>query len=510
MRVTLISPCAQIHAAFGMRTLSSYLREKGHPTRLIFLPDFNDYSENLVASPGVYRDAALRDLFPLCADSDLIGISLMTAFYEKAVWITQNLKSRLNKTILWGGPHPTCKPEESLKFADLACIGEAEETLLELADRASRGEDLSNVRGLWMRKNGDLIRNATRPLETNLDRYPMPDYSMTDHHILWGDHIVPLTHEISQAFSRPFYPANDFGKHGYLTLTSRGCPHQCAYCHNSMMKDLYSGQKYLRWRSIPHFMSELMEIRRSMPYIDFLYICDDLFLARKPDELREFSMEYREKIGLPFMCCTDPLSLTEEKMNLLTDAGMIGIQMGVESGSSTIQSLFNRKTMNNERMMRSMKLINQFRNRVVPYYDFIVDTPYEKDSDKVETLKLISGIPKPYRLGIYALVMLPGTKLYMKAIADGLIRDEVKDVYQKHFFIREPGYLNLLILLAQNIRFPGRLLRFLVCAPMVSLMNNRLMRSVIRHFYVFSKRIHGRFIAPRRNPSLEYLKSHYQ
>ena len=53
MRITLISPCAQIHAAFGMRTLSSYLREKGHQTRLIFLPDFNDYSENLVASPGV-------------------------------------------------------------------------------------------------------------------------------------------------------------------------------------------------------------------------------------------------------------------------------------------------------------------------------------------------------------------------------------------------------------------------------------------------------------------------
>jgi hypothetical protein len=73
--------------------------------------------------------------------------------------------------------------------------------------------------------------------------------------------------------------------------------------------------------------------------------------------------------------------LEEEKMNLLTDAGMVGIQMGVESGSSAIQSLFDRKTMNNERMMRA----------------------------------------------------------------------------------------------------------------------------VIRHFYVFSKRMHGRFIAPRRNPSLEYL-----
>lgn len=67
--------------------------------------------------------------------------------------------------------------------------------------------------------------------------------------------------------------------------------------------------------------------------------------------------------------------------------------------------------MNNDRMMRTMHVINKFRSRVLPYYDFIVDTPYETDADKAATLRFISRIPKPYRLGIYALVLLPGTKL---------------------------------------------------------------------------------------------------
>jgi hypothetical protein len=95
-----------------------------------------------------------------------------------------------------------------------------------------------------------------------------------------------------------------------------------------MMKGLYPGQRYLRWRSVAHFMDELVEIRRGMPYIDFLYICDDLFLARPLEELRQFAAEYIEKIQLPFMCCTDPLALTEDKMKILADAGMVGIQMG--------------------------------------------------------------------------------------------------------------------------------------------------------------------------------------
>jgi radical SAM superfamily enzyme YgiQ (UPF0313 family) len=275
------------------------------------------------------------------------------------------------------------------------------------------------------------------------------------------------------------------------------------------MKELYKGQKYLRWRTVPHFISELVEMRRTAPYMNFIYICDDLFLARRLDELREFSEEYRNKIQLPFMCCTDPVSISDEKMDLLVGAGMIGIQMGVESGSSAIQALFNRKGMTNERMLRSMKTIHGYRKNVIPYYDLIVDTPYETDRDKIETIKFISQMPKPYRLGIYALVLLPGTRLYEKAMADGMIKDEIKEVYEKHFFIRQPNFLNLLILLVQNIPLPGWALRLLVHPAVIFVLNGRAMKSIVKRIYIAAKSLHGRFIAPKQNPSVEFLKSHY-
>ena len=34
--------------------------------------------------------------------------------------------------LLWGGIHPTIRAEESLDHADMVCIGEGEETIVEL------------------------------------------------------------------------------------------------------------------------------------------------------------------------------------------------------------------------------------------------------------------------------------------------------------------------------------------------------------------------------------------
>ena len=90
--------------------------------------------------------------------------------------------------------------------------------------------------------------------------------------------------------------------------------------------------------------------------------------------------------------------------------------MGVESGSKRIQELFNRKQMDNERLMKAFRIINKYKDRMYPpSYDFILDVPYETDMDKVDSLKLIAEIPKPFHLQPFSLVLYPGTKLYEQA-----------------------------------------------------------------------------------------------
>ena len=61
MKVSLISPYPDI-TAFGIRIISSYLKEQGYRTQLIFLPD----PENLAYSEERYNNNVLDEVVSLC------------------------------------------------------------------------------------------------------------------------------------------------------------------------------------------------------------------------------------------------------------------------------------------------------------------------------------------------------------------------------------------------------------------------------------------------------------
>lgn len=482
MKITLISPYPDI-TAFGIRTISAYLKKYGHKTQIIFLPD--PYGDNLMYGVQRYEDSILDEFIPLCKDSDLIGITLMTNFFDSAVQITRKLKSNLNVPVIWGGVHPTIRPEESLEYADIACIGDGEEAMLELANRMVNGVDYSNTANLWIKSDGNIVKNPLKPLARNLDIYPIPDYSSEDHHIMFNGHIRPITPELTKLFLERGTVSTYLKKIGYQTMTGRGCPHKCTYCINDTIKNLYKGQGYLRWRSSGHVMDELLWVKEHMPYIGYIWISDDAFFACSLERIEEFCREYKKSIGLPFTCLASPLTVTEEKMALLIDAGLIYVQMGVESGSRKIQELFNRKNMPNERMMKAIRIINRYKDRMFPpSYDFILDVPYETDDDKIESLRFISEIPKPFRLQPFELILYPGTKLYQMAKADGLITDEKRQIYTKSYTMRESNYFNLLITLAKGGQFPSLLLKFFISKPVVKVFNSKPMRPFFKYLYI--------------------------
>lgn len=96
MKVILISPYPEIQA-IGIRSLSACLKKEGHNVQLIFLPrNFTDR----------YEDKTLNDVVNISKGADLIGISVMTNFFDNVIQITQRLKKDLNIPILWGG-HPS-------------------------------------------------------------------------------------------------------------------------------------------------------------------------------------------------------------------------------------------------------------------------------------------------------------------------------------------------------------------------------------------------------------------
>ena len=497
MNITLISPYPDI-TSFGLRTISAHLRGHGHRTRLIFVPD--PLGDDLLYGVKRYADGVLDELVDLCRDADLIGITLMTNFFDGAVQITERVKAAgLQAPVIWGGVHPTIRPDESLEHADIVCVGDGEDALLELATRIESGRDQTSTGNLWFRTRGGTVKNPVRTLARDLDAYPIPDYSMEDHHVLVDGHIVPLTGALTRRFLENGTVARYLRKIGYQTMTGRGCPHKCTYCINDALKTIYGGQNCLRWRSTDHVMRELLWVKAHLPFVGFIWISDDAFFARSPASIEEFCRAYKEKIGLPFTCLASPLTLTGEKMRLLVDAGLVYVQMGIQTGSARIQELFNRTGMSNERVMQAARIINSYRDRMLPpSYDFILDVPYETDRDVIDSLRLIAAIPKPYRLQPFALVLYPGTRLHEMATKDGFVADEHREIYAKSYTMREANYLNLLMTLAKGGKFPGPLLRLLINPPLVTIFNSAPLRPFFRYLYALLKSLKGRVRRPIR------------
>lgn len=480
-RVTLISPFPNL-TAFGLRTISAHLKAHGHQVDLVFLPDIAGEDRNGRADAR-YPDGVHDDLAEISARSDCVGISVMTNFFDCAVELTESLKRKVRAPVIWGGVHPTVRPKECLEYADMVCIGEGEETALQVANRIEEGKSLSGIPNLVTGSNGSGMRPTSLVATEELDSVPPPDLGPAGHLILHDGRIRPMSRDLFEGTLLRFTPT---GARGYQTMTGRGCPHGCTYCANRVLKANYCGRRYLRWRSTEHVMAEFRRALEVAPSIGFVWLADDAFFARTYRSIREFCDEYKKNVGLPFSCLASPATVTEEKLEILCDAGLVQTQMGIESGSPRTQELYDRQAMSTKKILRAATLIHRFSDRMyAPHYDFIVDNPYESPEDEALTLDLISRLPKPFRLHSFSLVFYPGTDLHDLARKDGLITDERREIYaRKTWSSDNPTYFNFVMHLASGGRIPTNVMRLLSRVQVVRLLSNRAFRSV---FWVFMR-----------------------
>jgi len=481
MKIGLLSPYPDL-CSLGLRLLSSCLKREGYQTRLVFLPD--PAGDHVPHGEPRYSETILQDALSLLKDVDLVGMTVMTPYFEGAAQIASHLRKTYDGPVLWGGIHPTIRPEESLEWADWVCIGEGEGALLEVAAKLREGAFPEKVLNIWRKDGGKIIKEPLRPLIEDLDSLPHPDYSMEDHYVAVEDRLVELTHDRMAEILGRATVSHQLGRIGYQTMTSRGCPHKCTYCVNDGIHRLYGAGKTLRFRSVDHVMEELLWVKEQMPYVNFFWFSDDDFTARRMGDLEYFCERYRSEVGLPFSCLISPLSTTQEKMALLVDAGLVYIQMGVESASPRMQAIFNRKAMTNERILRAMHIVNQFRDRMAsPTYDFLIDVPKQRDEDLVESLRFISRMPKPYRVQAFALIPYPGTGMYDLALEEGMIDDERRDIYNRTWPMHRKTYLNFLMILTRGGRMPGWLLRMLIADPLVRFLGKESLQPAVGRVY---------------------------
>ncbi len=491
MKVTLITPTPEDISAFGVRALSAYLKRAGYHTRVIFIPGSHQRFSPEGDFIYRYKENFLEEVTELCRDSQLIGISFMTYFFDRAVQITRAIKKRYDTPVIWGGIHPTVHPEEALEYADMVCIGEGEEALLEIVQKLEEGKDYSETRNLWIKRNGNKIRNPLRPLITDLDSLPFIDYDLDEHYCY--DHIKDCIRKMDEKFLKDIFPLRPSLKAKfqtcYRTMTDRGCPHRCTYCSISKQKELYEGQNFFRKRSVKHVIEEVGIVKKRFPFVETIQFFDDTFFSRGAKDIEEFSKLYKKDIGLPFHAQGSPATISEKKLESLVNAGLIYTEMGIQTGSKSMRELYNRRD-SNETIIQAAKTINKYKDQLlVPDYHIILENPWETEGDAIDTLNLILELPKPFCLRLSTLQFFPGTKLYFKGKEEGLFKDDIKEIYRHPFLAPQRTYANFLIYLTTFDWIPSRVFRLLSSPGVVRIFSRKSLSGVYFRGYIFMEKM---------------------
>jgi len=440
MKITLIS-VYESNVALGMRIISALLKKAGYSTRMIFLPrETEGLRHEGFRFP--YAASALAQVSDLVAGSDLIGISLASNYFDNAVQITRHLRRNINVPIVWGGIHPTVRPEECLEHADIVCVGEGEEAILDLVRQLEAGKGYAGISNLWYKENGVIVRTPIRPLVYELDRFPHPDYDLSEEYALYQGKVQRMTDELMYYYLR--WPYTSDSEPTYVAMMSRGCVCSCTYCCNNAFLELYGKKWRVRQRSVADFIGELRAITVRFPGIKWIRIDDDLFVENV-ETVRKFADAYKQSgINVPLFVTGFHSSMVhEEVVRLLVKAGMQQARIGIQTASTEILHKVYKRPGSLERVKRTIQIFHKYADRLkLPVYDLIIDNPWESEEDQLQTLRLLLDIPKPYAVTLFSLTFYPGTELYERARAEGFLRDEQREVYNKWYLEEKRTYIN--------------------------------------------------------------------
>jgi len=311
----------------GIGYLSSVLKQRGHQTSLIYLA-------GLMSKDEFLREVALRG-------PDLVAFSATTNQFPYARLFARYIKEEhAALPIIVGGAHPTLTPEQSVLAPefDYICVGEGEYVLAELCDALATGGDTARIKNIWLRRDGQVIRNGLRPLIQDLGSLPFADREIFDfEQILRQDD-------------------------GWVDMMAgRGCPYDCSYCCNPGLKSTFHGLgKYTRYRPVENVMDEIaaLQARYNVKTLNFQ---DDVFTLQH-DWTRRFCAAYRERgFRHPFWVNTRVERVEDEDIvRELAAAGCRGIRVGLESGNEELRRDVLKRKMTNDAIRKTFRVVQKY------------------------------------------------------------------------------------------------------------------------------------------------------
>ncbi|MFP4497153.1 MAG: B12-binding domain-containing radical SAM protein [Vulcanimicrobiota bacterium] len=362
------------HFNMGLLYIATLLREKGYKVKCLGIHELFYLSLDRI-----------RQIFTL-------GTPEMVGFYTLSdnIYQVQNFAKKVKQwvpgtKIVVGGPLATSWGVDTLKTHsfDICVVGEGENAMLELANYYIKQKgSLDKIESIIFRKDGEIVCNQVAPPIIDLDLLPFPDPAM-----------VP-------------------GQRNFHIVSGRGCPYNCVFCFQGV-----HGLKY-RYREAEKITQEIIYNIETSGYNVF-DIIDDTFISN-PERVRDVARRlarYRRKSNKDFaFFCQGRVDIMEknpEMLPALKEAGLIRVQVGMESGDPEILKVYNKKITTEQVKNVVEQVFNLGGMTIVG--NFILGGPFESERTFDNTLEfvreLISIAPGVIELGTAFMGPYPGTPI---------------------------------------------------------------------------------------------------
>jgi len=251
-----------------------------------------------------------------------------------------------------------------------------------------------------MKKTAVHVTNP-RPQIKNLDVLPIIDRSLIDY---------DKYHK---------FVGHAGAKYSMAIQASRGCPYKCFFC------DIHKTSPNHYRRSVQHIFNEVklladMGVKR----IEFI---DDNFNVNKKDFIAFFRLVLKHRLNLKFFFPTGLRGdlLNKDIIDLMIEAGTIGINLALEHASLRMQKVM-RKNLDVEKLHENLQYIAETYPFVILVLNAMHGFPTETEEEALMTLNFIKSIKWIHFPYLHNVIIFPGTELEHFAIENGVSRELIE------------------------------------------------------------------------------------
>lgn len=378
----------KVFPPIGLMYLAAALKKAGQPVRVI------DANAMCLDNDGVIR--MLGRLRPFA-----VGVPVFAGLLPATSTLIRAVRASFPEAhIFAGGPEATFNPAGLARWIpeiDHILCGEAEESIVAYVLALRAGAAPVGIQGLFTpdRAGGPDQPTIVHPARvTNLDLNPVPDREC-----------------VSENYRRNrYYTLLVPDRRLDCIVTSRGCPHRCAFCYNWRYRQAY--------RSIDNCLAEIESLHASGTRT--IEILDDNFTADRDRAFEFFDRIVKERWPIRFRIKARADAVDEKLMRQARKAGVYQVSIGVESGVREILTAM-KKRITPEIAMGAVRTVMDL--GIYCHASFIVGYPGETADTLDRTVRFIKAAA-PTTVGLEVLAPYQGTAVYEQAKADGTLVGE--------------------------------------------------------------------------------------